>query len=142
MLASVDDHILSLYRRVREQAGEWANGVPLIADAGFRILCGPPIVGVPMVVSLSPGLTENIRDHDKDDFWPERWPERMSYLRGVSRFAQRLAEALQSASISLDTINAGYALMFRSNKIKQWRMEVSANVRESAERLSLEILVR
>ena len=93
-----------------------------------------------MVVSLNPGLTENIRQHDKDDFWPKRWPERMSYSGGVSRFAQRLAEVFKGAGISLDTVNAGYVSMFRSNNIEQWKNEVPADVRQAAECLSLEIL--
>ena len=139
---SVEERILSLYRRVRVQAAEWAESAPLIARAGFRILCGPPIVGAPMVVSLNPGYTDKIRQHDRATFWPERWPERLEWLRGISAFARRLGDVLQEAGIKLDRVNGGYVVMFRCNNMDQWKTEeeVPADVRRRAEDLSLEVL--
>jgi hypothetical protein len=82
----------------------------------------------------------HIPGDDNYDFWPTSWPERMSYPAGQSAFARRICEVLQGASISLDRVNAGYVLMFRSKNIEQWKTQVPDHVRKSAEDLSLEIL--
>ncbi len=140
---SAEARVLNLYRRVGARAAGWAERVPLIAEAGFRILCGPPIECAPMVVSLNPGLhknTEKILEHDNDGFWPERWPERMSYCTGLSAFARKITQVVEGAGISVEAVNAGYVLMFRSKKIEQWKAEVPVDVRKDAEHLSLEVL--
>ena len=139
-MTAVEARILDLYRHVGIRAAQWGNRVPLIADAGFRILSGPPVVGGPMVVSLNPGLTDAVRVHDANDFWPRIWPKRLSYLRGISAFARKFLQIFDGASIELENVNAGYVLVFRSNSIKEWRTKVQLDVREGAEQLSLEVL--
>jgi hypothetical protein len=107
---------------------------------GFASCVAPPIVGAPSVVSQNPGYTGKIQEHDRDTFWPERWPERLEWLRGISAFARRLGDVLRMAGIALDRVNGGYVLMFRCNNIDQWKTKVPADVRRSAENLSLEVL--
>jgi uracil-DNA glycosylase len=51
----IENRILDIYQQVNSAARGWAAGVPSIADAGFQILTGPPVVGGPMVVSLNYG---------------------------------------------------------------------------------------
>jgi hypothetical protein len=147
-MSDLDEHrrrILSLYGRVNERAAGWRERVPLIAKAGFRILCGPPLVGKPMVVSENPAWSSNTKHTPGDcnyDFWPKRWPECMSYSTGRSRFARRICEVLEGAEIPIDEVNAGYVLVFRSKSIEQWEKEVRDydDVRKDAQDLSLEIL--
>lgn len=137
---TAETRILDLYRQVGVQAAEWGDRVPLISDAGFRILSGPPIVGAPMIVSLNPGLTDTVREHDTDDFWPQGWPNCLGYLRGISAFARRTSQIFEKAAIDPAKVNAAYVLAFRSSSIKEWKDRVPLDVRRSAERLSLQVL--
>ena len=134
-ITDIETRILDLYRRVGISAAEWGERVPLIAEAGFRILCGPPNIGTPMVVSLNPG-----KGNEGDDLWPKRWPKRLSYLRGLSKFSNKLAQVFDSAEIKLESVNAGYALAFRSDSMKEWRKNVPLGVRKSAQQVSLDVL--
>jgi hypothetical protein len=136
----VENHLLSLYRHIGSQAAEWANRVPLIADAGFNILSGPPIVGGPMVVSLNPGLSAEVQARDAGKFWPERWPKYLSLLRGVSPFAQKLIQIFDGVGIALECVNAGYVLVCRSKSFREWKAKVPLDVRNCAEQASLEAL--
>jgi hypothetical protein len=141
-MTNIERRIQSLYDRVNERAAEWKHA-RLIANAGFRILCGPPLPGKPMVVSPNPawpGNATSIPGDDNLDFWPKSWPKRMSYPTGQSLFAQRITEVLQNAEIPIDGVNVGYVSMFRCNGREQWKEEVPSDVRKCAEHLSLEVL--
>lgn len=139
-MTPVENRLLSPYCRIGPQAAEWANRVPLIADAGFCILTGPPVIGGPMVVSLNPGLSKAVRDQPGVDFWPKRWPKRLTFLDGVSPFAKKLIRIFDGADIDLKSVNAGYVLVCRSKSLKEWKTKVPLDVRKSAERISLEVL--
>jgi hypothetical protein len=93
-------------------------------------------------VSLNPGLTDNVRRHDGDNFFPERWPENITYSRGISAFSRKLQRLLGDANIDLSSVNAAYALAFRSKSISEWKKSVPADVRIAAEQLSLDALSR
>ena len=56
-MTNTERRIQNLYDRVNEQAVAWRRkrGSP-IAKTGFRILCGPPRRGKPMVVSPKSSL--------------------------------------------------------------------------------------
>lgn len=139
-MTPVENRLLSLYRHIGSQAAEWANRVPLIADAGFHILNGPPVVGGPMVVSLNPGLSKAVLDHPGVDFWPKRWPECPWYPKGISPFAKKLIQIFDGAGIDLESVNAGFVLVCRSKSLKEWKAKVPLDVRKSAEQISLEVL--
>ncbi len=139
-MTPVENRLLRLYRHVGSHAAEWANRVPLIANAGFRILNGPPVVGGPMVVSLNPGYGKDVRNHPGVDFWPKRWPECPWYPKGVSDFAKKLIPIFDGAGIDLESVNAGFVLVCRSETINEWKAEVPLDVRKSAEQISLEVL--
>jgi len=146
-MTNIKGRILSLYRRVNEQAAEWRERAPLIDEAGFRILSAPPRHGKPMVVSFNPAWPKGIEHKPRDcnfDFWPERWPKCLAYGTGKSRFAPRITEVLQNAKIPFNGVNAGYVLMFRSTGVEEWKCvkRVPADVRKCAERLSLEVLTQ
>ncbi len=139
-MTPVENRLLSLYRHIGSQAAEWANRVPLIADAGFHILNGPPVVGGPMVVSLNPGLSKAVLDHPGVDFWPKRWPECPWYPKGISPFAKKLIQIFDGAGIDLESVNAGFVLVCRSKSLKEWKTKVPLDVRKYAEQVSLEAL--
>jgi hypothetical protein len=139
-MTSTETQIRDLYKRFGDHAVPWRNEIPLIAEAGFRILCGPPVMNGPMVVSLNPGLTKKVIESDGHDFWPQRWPEEISYKRGISSFSRKLADVLGKAGINLEEINAAYVLAFRSRSIREWKITVPTSVREQAEALSLNML--
>lgn len=135
-----EDRLISLYRKVNSRAGEWGQHVPAIANAGFQILFGPPIVGGPLIVSLNPGNA-----HVTDDLWPERWPDKLSYLRNLAErrpFAEKLKRLFESTEIDLEKVNASCVLMFRSHSMKEWNQTVPRDVRHQAEYLSLDVLTQ
>jgi hypothetical protein len=139
-MTPVENRLLSLYGHIGSQAAEWADRVPLIADAGFHILNGPPVVGGPMAVSLNPGLSKAVRDHPGVDFWPKRWPECPWYPKGISPFAKKLIQIFDGAGIDLESVNAGYVLVCRSKSLQEWKTKVPLDIRKYAEKGSLEAL--
>jgi hypothetical protein len=122
MPTNVEKEMRDIYSRFFRDAKSLAGEVPIIDDLGFRILCGPPIVGAPILISTNPGASEETIELDGHTFWEKEWPEEMAYAREIkaSAFSRRLADLFSEANIDVRKMNATYTLMFRSKSVSEW----------------------
>jgi hypothetical protein len=118
----IENSMQQIYDRFFDAAEILSVKEPLIRDLGFRLLCGPPLIGAPMLISTNPGASDETIGIDRHTFWEKTWPSEMSYARQqrASEFSRRLSLLFSEADIQISEMNAGYTLMFRSKSISEW----------------------